>query len=136
DKPYELSSPTGHNSVILPKRSVLNTEWSPDAGAEKEQSKNQADRRVEGQDPLLHPFLRAPNEDSAKAELDILFQAEAIPIIQKIINQRLGAGSISRKPDSMDQRDLDIQDLRQQTLMALTAHLSQVYTNPKKSRIN
>ena len=101
-----------------------------------EPSKNQEDRRVEGQDPLLHPFLRAPNEDSAKAELDILFQTEAIPIIQKIINQRLGAGSISRKPDSIDERDLDTQDLRQQTLMALTAHLWRVYTTPEKNRIN
>jgi hypothetical protein len=100
-----------------------------------EQSKNQEDRRVEGQDPLLHPFLRAPNEDAAKAELDILFRTEAIPIIQKIINQRLGGGSISRRPDSIDERDLDTQDLRQQTLMALTAHLWHVYTNPKKSRI-
>jgi hypothetical protein len=100
-----------------------------------EQSKNQEDRRVEGQDPLLHPFLRAPNEDAAKDELDILFRTEAIPIIQKIINQRLGGGSISRRPDSIDERDLDTQDLRQQTLMALTAHLWHVYTNPKKSRI-
>lgn len=100
-----------------------------------EQSRNEEDRRVQGQDPLLHPFLRAPNEDSAKAELDILFQTEAIPIIQKIINQRLGGGSISRNPNSIDERDLDTQDLRQQTLMALTAHLWHVYTNPKKSRI-
>lgn len=101
-----------------------------------EQSKNQEDRRVNGQDPLLHPFLRAANEDSAKAELDTLFQIEAIPIIQKIINQRLGAGSISRKPDSIDERDLDTQDLRQQTLMALTAYLWQVYATPQKNRIN
>ena len=101
-----------------------------------EQSKKQEDRRLEGQDPLLHPFLRAANEDSATAELDILFKTEAIPIIQKIINQRLGAGSISRRPDSIDERDLDTQDLRQQTLMALTAHLWQVYATPEKNRIN
>jgi DNA-directed RNA polymerase specialized sigma24 family protein len=93
------------------------------------------DRRVAGQDPLLHPFLRAPNEESAKAELDGLLRTEAVPIVQKIINQRLGTGSISRNPESIDERDLDAQDLRQQTLMALTAHLWQVYAVPEKNRI-
>ena len=100
-----------------------------------EQSNYEEDRRAEGQDQLLHAFLRAPNEDSAKAELDVLLRTEAIPVIQKIINQRLGAGSVSRNPESIDERDLDAQDLRQQTLMALTAHLWQVYAAPKRNRI-
>jgi hypothetical protein len=95
----------------------------------------QEDSRVARQDPLLHPFLRAPNEESAKAELDGLLRTEAVPIIQRIINQRLGTGSISRSPESIDERDLDAQDLRQQTLMALTAHLWQVYAVPEKNRI-
>jgi DNA-directed RNA polymerase specialized sigma24 family protein len=95
----------------------------------------QEDSRVAKQDPLLHPFLRAPSEESAKAELDGLLRTEAVPIIQKIINQRLGTGSISRNPESIDERDLDAQDLRQQTLMALTAHLWQVYAVPEKNRI-
>jgi DNA-directed RNA polymerase specialized sigma24 family protein len=100
-----------------------------------ESRNKQEDSRVARQDPLLHPFLRAPNEESAKTELDGLLRTEAVPIIQKIINQRLGMGSISRNPQSIDQRDLDAQDLRQQTLMALTAHLWQVYAVPEKNRI-
>jgi DNA-directed RNA polymerase specialized sigma24 family protein len=102
---------------------------------EMEQPNYKEDRRAAGQDPLLHPFLRAPNEDSAKAELDSLLRTEAIPVIQKIINQRLGTGSVSRKPESIGERDLDAQDLRQQTLMALTAHLWQVYAAPEKNHI-
>jgi DNA-directed RNA polymerase specialized sigma24 family protein len=93
------------------------------------------DRRVAGQDRLLHPFLRVADEESAKAELDVLLQIEAMPIIQKVINQRLGAGAAPRTARSIDERDLDAQDLRQQTLMALTAHLWQVYAAPEKNRI-
>jgi DNA-directed RNA polymerase specialized sigma24 family protein len=100
-----------------------------------EQSEIQDDRRVAGQDPVLHPFLRAPDEESAKAELDVLLQIEAMLIIQKVINQRLGAGAVPRTAGSIDERDLDAQDLRQQTLMALTAHLWQVYAAPEKNRI-
>jgi DNA-directed RNA polymerase specialized sigma24 family protein len=100
-----------------------------------EQSEIEDDRRVAGQDPLLHSFLRAPDEESAKAELDVLLQIEAMPIIQKVINQRLGAGALPRTAGSIDERDLDAQDLRQQTLMALTAHLWQVYAVPEKNRI-
>lgn len=100
-----------------------------------EPSEIEDDRRVAGQDPLLHPFLRAPGEESAKAALDGLLQIEAMPIIQKVINQRLGAGAAPRTAGSIDERDLDAQDLRQQTLMALTAHLWQVYAAPGKNRI-
>jgi DNA-directed RNA polymerase specialized sigma24 family protein len=100
-----------------------------------EPSEIEDDRRVAGQDPLLHPLLRAPDEESAKAELDVLLQIEAMPIIQKVINQRLGAGAAPRTAGSIDERDLDAQDLRQQTLMALTAHLWQVYAAPEKNRI-
>src|ERR1700739_1666330 len=100
-----------------------------------EPSEIEDDRRGAGQDPVLHPFLRAPDEESATAELDVLLQIEAMPIIQKVINQRLGAGSLPRNPQSIDERDLDAQDLRQQTLMALTAHLWQVLTAPEKNRI-
>jgi DNA-directed RNA polymerase specialized sigma24 family protein len=100
-----------------------------------EQSEIEDDRRFAGQDSLLHPFLRAPDEESAKAELDVLLQTEAMPIIQKVINQRLGAGALPRTAGSINERDLDAQDLRQQTLMALTAHLWQVYVAPEKNRI-
>src|ERR1700751_5721343 len=100
-----------------------------------EPSEIEDDRRVAGQDPVLHPFLRAPDEKSATAELDVLLQIEAMPIIQKVINQRLGAGAVPRSAGSIDERDLDAQDLRQQTLMALTAHLWQVYAAPQKNRI-
>ena len=100
-----------------------------------EQSEIEDDRRLAGQDPSLHPFLRAPDEESAKAELDVLLQMEAMPIIQKVANQRLGAGAASRTAGSIDERDLDAQDLRQQTLMALTAHLWQVYAAPERNRI-
>jgi DNA-directed RNA polymerase specialized sigma24 family protein len=100
-----------------------------------EQSEIEEDRRVAGQDSLLVPFLRAPDEESAKAELDVLLQNGAMPIIQKVINQRLGAGAVPRTAGSIDERDLDAQDLRQQTLMALTAHLWQVYAAPEKNRI-
>ena len=100
-----------------------------------ERRKIDADRRVAGQDVLLHSFLLAPDEASAKAELDTLLRTEALTIIQKVINQRLGAASISRNPGFIDQRDLDAQDLRQQTLMALTGHLWQVYATPEKNRI-
>ena len=100
-----------------------------------EESKTPGDRRVSGQDQLLHPFLRAPDEKSGKAELDVLLQTEATPIIQKVINQRLGAGAAPRSLRSIDERDLDAQDLRQQTLMTLTAHLWQVYAAPEKNRI-
>src|ERR1700751_4120822 len=100
-----------------------------------EPSEIEDDRRVAGQDPVLHPFLRAPDEESATAELDVLLQIEAMPIIQKVINQRLGAGAVPRSAGSIDERDLDAQDLRQQTLMALTAHLWQVYAAPEKNRI-
>jgi DNA-directed RNA polymerase specialized sigma24 family protein len=99
------------------------------------ESKTEGDGRVAGQDPLLHPFLRAPDEESAKAALDGLLQIEAMPIIKKVINQRLGAGIALRNSQSIDERDLDAEDLRQQTLMALTAHLWQVYAAPDKSRI-
>jgi DNA-directed RNA polymerase specialized sigma24 family protein len=107
----------------------------PQAGVEMESSKPEEDRRAAGQDPLLHPFLGAPDEESAKAELDTLLRTEALPIIQNVINQRLGTGAATRNPQSMDQRDLDAQDLRQQTLMALTAHLWQVYAVPEKNQI-
>ncbi|MGA7127563.1 MAG: hypothetical protein WBZ19_14725 [Chthoniobacterales bacterium] len=100
-----------------------------------ERRKIDADRRVAGQDVLLHSFLLAPDEASAKDELDALLRTEALSIIQKVINQRLGAASISRNPGFIDQRDLDAQDLRQQTLMALTGHLWQVYATPEKNRI-
>lgn len=100
-----------------------------------ERRKIDADRRVSGQDVLLHSFLLAPDEASAKDELDALLRTEALSIIQKVINQRLGAASISRNPGFIDQRDLDAQDLRQQTLMALTGHLWQVYATPEKNRI-
>jgi hypothetical protein len=100
-----------------------------------EQSEIEEDRRLAGQDSLLLPFLRAPDEESAKAELDVLLQTEAMLIIQKVINQRLGAGAVPRTAGSIDERDLDAQDLRQQTLMALTAHLWQVYAAPEKNRI-
>ena len=99
------------------------------------ESEKAGDGRFVGQDPLLHPFLRAPDEESAKAALDGLLQTEAMPIIQKVINQRLGAGTAPRNTQSIDERDLDAEDLRQQTLMALTAHLWQVYASSKKSRI-
>ncbi len=115
--------------------SAVKTERTTRPGLEMEPRNKQEDSRVARQDPLLHPFLRAPNEESAKAELDGLLRTEAVPIIQKIINQRLGKGSISRNPESIDERDLDAQDLRQQTLMALTAHLWQVYAVPEKNRI-
>jgi DNA-directed RNA polymerase specialized sigma24 family protein len=104
-------------------------------GKVMEQPKNQEDGRFAGQDPLLLPFLRAYDEESAKAELDTLLQTEAMPIIQKVINQRLGAGALPRYPGSIDERDLDAQDLRQQILMALTAHLWQAYVAPEKNRI-
>jgi|GEM_PF-3092942 DNA-directed RNA polymerase specialized sigma24 family protein len=107
----------------------------PHAGVEMEQRKPEEDRRAAGQDPLLHPFLGAPDEESAKAELDTLLRTEAMPIIQNIINQKLGAGAAPRNPQSIDERDLDAQDLRQQTLMALTAHLWQVYAVPGQNRI-
>ena len=97
-----------------------------------EQSEIEDDRRLAGQDPSLHPFLRAPDEESAKAELDVLLQIQAMPIIQKVINQRLGAGAVPRSAGSIDERDLDAQDLRQQTLMALTAHLWQVTLHPRR----
>jgi hypothetical protein len=100
-----------------------------------EQSEIEEDRRAAGQDRLLHPFLRAADEESAKAELDALLRTEATPSIQKVINQRLGAGALPRYPGSIDERDLDAQDLRQQILMALTAHLWQVYAAPEKNRI-
>jgi DNA-directed RNA polymerase specialized sigma24 family protein len=100
-----------------------------------EESKTAGDGRLAGQDPLLHPFLRAQDEESAKGELDTLLQTEAMPIIQKVINQRLGTGTVPRNSQSIDERDLDAQDLRQQTLMALTAHLWQVYAAPEKNRI-
>jgi DNA-directed RNA polymerase specialized sigma24 family protein len=100
-----------------------------------EQSNTAGDDRVVGQDPLLHLFLRAPDEESAKNELEVLLQSEAIPIIQKVVNQRLGARTAPRTPGSIDERDLDAQDLRQQTLLALTAHLWQVYAAPRKNRI-
>jgi hypothetical protein len=100
-----------------------------------EQSETEDGRRVAGQDSLLHPFLRAPDEESAKAELDVLLQTEALPVIQKVINQRLGAGAAPRTAGSIDERDLDAQDLRQQTLMALTAQLWQAYAAPEKNRI-
>jgi DNA-directed RNA polymerase specialized sigma24 family protein len=100
-----------------------------------EQSETEEGRRVAGQDSLLHPFLRAPDEESAKAELDVLLQTEAVPIIQKVINQRLGAGAMPRTTRSINERDLDAEDLRQQTLMALTAHLWQVYAAPAENRI-
>ena len=45
-----------------------------------EQSEIEDDRRFAGQDSLLHPFLRAPDQESAKAELDVLLQTEAMPI--------------------------------------------------------
>ena len=99
------------------------------------ESEKAGDGRFVGQDPLLHPFLRAPDEESVKAALDGLLQTEAMPIIQKVINQRLGAGTAPRNTQSIDERDLDAEDLRQQTLMALTAHLWQVYASSKKSRI-
>jgi hypothetical protein len=121
--------------IIITKGSAVKTERTTDPGLEMEPPNKQEDSRVARQDPLLHPFLRAPNEESAKAELDGLLRTEAVPIIQKIINQRLGTGSISRNPESIDERDLDAQDLRQQTLMALTAHLWQVYAFPEKNRI-
>jgi DNA-directed RNA polymerase specialized sigma24 family protein len=100
-----------------------------------ERRKIDADRRVAGQDVLLHSFLLAPDEASAKAELDTLLQTEAMTIIHKVINQRLGVASISRNPGFIDERDLDAQDLRQQTLMTLTGHLWQVYAAPEKNRI-
>jgi DNA-directed RNA polymerase specialized sigma24 family protein len=102
---------------------------------EMEPSKIEEERRIVGQDPALHPFLQAANEESARGQLDTLLKTEAVPIIQKIINQRLGAGSLPRNPQCIDERDLDAQDLRQQTLMALTAHLWQVFTAPEKNRI-
>src|SRR6202050_1048186 len=104
-------------------------------GKVMEQPKNQEDGRFAGQDPLLLPFLRAYDEESHNAELDTLLQTEAMPIIQKVINQRLGAGALPRYPGSIDERDLDAQDLRQQILMALTAHLWQAYVAPEKNRI-
>src|SRR5580704_4146488 len=100
-----------------------------------EEDRQNVDRRVYGQDSSLHPFLRAADDESARAELDTLLRVEAMPIIQKILNQRLGGGSAPRNPESIDQRALDAQDLRQQTLMALTAHLWQVYAAPEKNRI-
>jgi DNA-directed RNA polymerase specialized sigma24 family protein len=100
-----------------------------------ERRKIEADRRVTGQDALLHSFLLAPDEASAKTELDALLRTEALTIIQKVVNQRLGAASIIRNPGVIDERDLDAQDLRQQTLMALTGHLWQVYAEPEKNRI-
>ena len=100
-----------------------------------EQSEIEEDRRAAGQDSLLHPFIRAADEESAKAELAVLLQNEAMPIIQKVINQRLGTGTAPRRAGSVDERDLDAQDLRQQILMALTAHLWQVYVAPEKNRI-
>src|ERR1700693_1748645 len=104
-------------------------------GKVMEQPKNQGDGRLAGQDPLLLPFPLAPDEESAKAELDALLRTEAMPIIQKVINQRLGAGALPRYPGSIDERDLDAQDLRQQILMALTAHLWHVYSVPEKNQI-
>src|ERR1700678_4670315 len=99
-------------------------------GKVMEQPKNQEDGRFAGQDPLLLPFLRAYDEESAKAELDTLLQTEAMPIIQKAINQRLGAGALPRYPGSIDERDLDAQELPQQILMAVTAHPSPAYVAP------
>ena len=100
-----------------------------------EEDRQNVDRRVYGQDSSLHPFLRAADDESARAELDTLLRVEAMPIIQKILNQRLGGGSAPRNPESIDQRALDAQDLRQQTLMALTAHLWQVHAAPENNRI-
>ena len=102
---------------------------------DKREDRRKADHRVAGQDRSLHPFLLAPNEDAATAALDTLLQFEAMPIIQKILNQRLGGGLAPRSPESIDRRDLDAQDLRQQTLMALTAHLWQVYAAPVRTKI-
>lgn len=93
------------------------------------------DRRVANQDPSLHPFLLAANEESALKEMAALLETEAMPIIQKIVNQKFGANAGPRNPESVDQRDLDAQDLRQQTLMALSAHLWHVYAAPEKNRI-
>src|ERR1700740_1213346 len=100
-----------------------------------EQSEIEEDHRLAGQDSLLHPFLRVPDEESAKAELDVLLQTEAMPIIQKVINQRLGAGAVPRSAGPIDERDLDPQVLRHPTLLALTSRCWQVYATPQKNRI-
>src|SRR5258707_1270847 len=42
----------------------------PDPGLEMEPRNKQEDSRVSRQNPLLHPFLRALDEESAKAELE------------------------------------------------------------------
>jgi DNA-directed RNA polymerase specialized sigma24 family protein len=100
-----------------------------------EEDRQRGGRRVDGQDPSLHPFLLATDEESARVEMTTLLEAEALPIIEKIANQKFGGSPAPRSSESVDQRDLDAQDLRQQTLMALAAHLWQVYVDPKKNRI-
>jgi DNA-directed RNA polymerase specialized sigma24 family protein len=92
--------------------------------------------RLEGQDPLLHPFLSASNEEAALAELDALFTGIVIPTVQKVLSQKLRMASPIARLESADTRCLDEEDFRQQTLVALTTHLWQLYQNPAEHRIS
>jgi hypothetical protein len=92
-------------------------------------------RRLEGQDPLLHPFLSASNEETALTELDALFSSIVIPIVHKVLSQKLRVPSPGATSESADTRYLDQEDFRQQTMVALTTRLWQVYQNPAQHRI-
>ena len=98
-------------------------------------SRKGANRGLEGQDPLLHPFLRATDE-VALVELETLLENEATPIVHRILARRLGLTAVQSDASSVDLRSLDAEDLSQQTLMALTARLWHVYAAPETHRIS
>ncbi|MBV9273804.1 MAG: hypothetical protein JO333_07910, partial [Verrucomicrobia bacterium] len=92
-------------------------------------------RRLDGQDPLLHPFLSASNEEAALAELDALFTCIVVPTVHKVLCQKLRVASPRARLESDDRRCLDEEDFRQQTMVALTTRLWQLYRNPAEHRI-
>jgi DNA-directed RNA polymerase specialized sigma24 family protein len=97
---------------------------------------NQGTRhRLEGQDPLLHPFLSADDDEQARMTLGTLLNEQAIPIIHAVLGQRLGVAFPQGSQAYTDLRHLDAQDLSQQTLAALIARLWRLHVAPDTNRI-
>src|SRR5688572_29353399 len=73
-----------------------------------------------GLDPLLAPFVAAEDEESARGELGVVFEAHVLPIVRGVVRRELAWGGGRGAPEA------DIEDVVGTVLVRLTACLMRI----------
>lgn len=76
-------------------------------------------------DPLLLPYLRAPNEAEARRQLERLLQEHADPLVRAIVRRKLDVAP-GRGSGAQRQQELDAEDVHAEALLNLAARLERL----------